>query len=51
MPRLSKGQEMGGFQHGSNIIAFAPAGVQLFDGRRQGSIIRMAQPLLNLTER
>jgi phosphatidylserine decarboxylase len=46
---LSKGQEMGWFQHGSTIIAFAPPGVRLFDGLRQGSIIRMGQPLLNLT--
>jgi phosphatidylserine decarboxylase len=45
---LSKGQEMGWFQHGSTIIAFAPRGVELSHGLRQGSLIRMGQPLLTL---
>jgi phosphatidylserine decarboxylase len=47
---LLKGQEMGWFQHGSTIIAFAPPGVSLLDGLRQGSIIRMGQPLLSLAD-
>jgi phosphatidylserine decarboxylase len=47
---LLKGQEMGWFQHGSTIIAFAPAGVELLAGLRQGNIIRMGQPLLTLAE-
>jgi phosphatidylserine decarboxylase len=47
---LRKGQEMGWFQHGSTIIAFAPPGVALLAGLQQGSIIRMGQPLLTLTE-
>jgi len=48
---LSKGEEMGWFQHGSTIIAFAPAGVELSQDLRSGSIIRMGQPLMNLTGR
>ena len=45
---LRKGEEMGWFQHGSTIIAFAPRGVSLCDGVRPGQVIRMGQPLLNL---
>jgi len=47
---LQKGQEMGWFQHGSTIIAFAPAGVRLCERLRQGSIIRMGEPLLELED-
>ena len=45
---LQKGEEMGWFQHGSTIIAFAPEGVTLSVHLRQGSIIRMGEPLLEL---
>jgi phosphatidylserine decarboxylase len=45
---LRKGEEMGWFQHGSTIIAFAPPGVALCEQLRQGSTIRMGQPLLTL---
>jgi len=45
---LRKGEEMGWFEHGSTIIAFAPAGVTLCAGLRQGGVIRMGQPLLRL---
>jgi len=45
---LRKGDEMGWFQHGSTIIAFAPPGVPLCAGLRHGSIIRMGEPLLHL---
>jgi phosphatidylserine decarboxylase len=45
---LQKGEEMGWFQHGSTIIAFAPEGVTLCEHLRQGSIIRMGEPLLVL---
>jgi phosphatidylserine decarboxylase len=47
---LQKGQEMGWFQHGSTIIVFAPAGVRLCERLRQGSIIRMGEPLLELED-
>jgi len=45
---LRKGEEMGWFQHGSTIIAFAPEGVSLSDTLRPGSRIRMGEPLFNL---
>jgi phosphatidylserine decarboxylase len=48
---LRKGEEMGWFQHGSTIIAFAPPGVVLAPGLSQGSVIRMGQPLLSLAGR
>jgi len=43
---LCKGQEMGWFQHGSTIIAFAPPGIDLCRHLHSGSVIRMGQPLL-----
>jgi phosphatidylserine decarboxylase len=45
---LHKGEEMGWFQHGSTIIVFAPEGVTLCERLRQGSVIRMGEPLLRL---
>jgi phosphatidylserine decarboxylase len=45
---LRKGEEMGWFQHGSTMIAFAPLGLVLASALRQGSLIRMGQPLLSL---
>ena len=41
-----KGQEMGWFELGSTIIVFAPEGLELCDGVREGTTIRMGQPLL-----
>ncbi len=46
--RLSKGQEMGWFQHGSTIIIFAPAGFTLCENIKTGATIRMGEPLLKL---
>jgi phosphatidylserine decarboxylase len=43
-----KGQEMGWFELGSTIIVFAPEGLELCDGVREGTVIRMGQPLLRL---
>jgi len=45
---LRKGEEMGWFQHGSTMIAFAPPGITLCAGLRPGGLIRMGQPLLSL---
>jgi phosphatidylserine decarboxylase len=45
---LRKGEEMGWFQHGSTIIAFAPAGLALCEHLRPGAVIRMGEPLLRL---
>jgi phosphatidylserine decarboxylase len=41
-----KGEEMGWFEHGSTILVFAPAGLSLCEGVREGSTLRMGQPLL-----
>ena len=46
--RLTKGQEMGWFQHGSTIIIFAPAGFTLCENIKTGATIRMGEPLLKL---
>ena len=45
---LRKGEEMGGFQHGSTIIVFVPAGFELVDGISTGTRIRMGQALMRL---
>jgi phosphatidylserine decarboxylase len=45
---LSKGEEMGWFQHGSTMIAFTPPGVALSARLHTGSVIRMGQPLFSL---
>jgi phosphatidylserine decarboxylase len=45
---FSKGQEMGWFQHGSTIIVFAPKGVILCGSVREGVVIRMGRPLMQL---
>jgi phosphatidylserine decarboxylase len=39
---------MGWFQHGSTIIVFAPDGFALCDNVREGTTIRMGQPLMRL---
>ena len=44
----AKGEEMGWFEHGSTIIVLAPTGFALADGARDGTIIRMGQPLMKL---
>jgi phosphatidylserine decarboxylase len=41
-----KGQELGYFQHGSTLVAFAPQGFQLAEGLQTGQSIRMGQPLM-----
>jgi phosphatidylserine decarboxylase len=43
--RYTKGQEMGWFQHGSTIIALMPGGFTLCESVREGTVIRMGQPL------
>jgi phosphatidylserine decarboxylase len=46
--RLSRGQEMGWFEHGSTIIVFAPAGFALADGVEPGARARVGTPLMRL---
>ncbi len=43
--RLTKGQEMGWFQHGSTVIVFAPRGMPLHEYVRTGAVIKVGQPL------
>jgi phosphatidylserine decarboxylase len=47
---LSKGQELGYFQHGSTVVLFAPPGFGLAEGIQPGSSVRMGQALLRLPE-
>jgi phosphatidylserine decarboxylase len=45
---VRKGDELGWFEHGSTIIAFAPEGFALCDNIRDGAMIRMGEPLMHL---
>ncbi len=45
---VTKGQELGWFEHGSTIIIFAPPGVQLAPGIESGQRLRMGQALMTL---
>jgi phosphatidylserine decarboxylase len=47
--QLAKGEEMGWFEHGSTIIVFAPPGVSLCERWKPGDVIRMGQPLFDLS--
>ena len=47
---LAKGEEMGWFQHGSTIIVFAPRGFRLSERVREGMVIRVGQPLLQIPD-
>ena len=46
--QVHKGQELGWFEHGSTIIAFAPPGFTLAEGIGSGVRIRMGQALMRL---
>ena len=46
--RLSKGEEMGWFQHGSTILVFAPPGFRLHAGIAPGARVRAGQALMCL---
>lgn len=48
---VSKGQELGWFEHGSTIVVFAPPGVTLAPGVAAGSRICMGQALMRLPPR
>jgi phosphatidylserine decarboxylase len=45
---VSKGEELGWFEHGSTIIVFAPHGFALCDDIHDGAVIRMGEPLMCL---
>jgi phosphatidylserine decarboxylase len=48
--RFCKGEEIGGFEHGSTLICFAPSDFALCENVRDGRRIRMGQPLLRLPD-
>ena len=43
---VTRGEEMGWFEHGSTIIVFTPPGFELADGIAEGSAIRAGQALM-----
>ncbi|MEI7444122.1 MAG: archaetidylserine decarboxylase [Burkholderiales bacterium] len=45
---VRRGQELGGFEHGSTILVFAPRGFRLADGIEPGRRLRMGEPLMRL---
>jgi phosphatidylserine decarboxylase len=45
---LSKGEEMGWFEHGSTIVLFAPPGFGVDDRVREGERMRVGQPLMRV---
>jgi phosphatidylserine decarboxylase len=45
---VSKGNELGWFEHGSTIIVFAPTGFALCETVRDGTAIRVGEPLMRL---
>jgi len=45
---FGKGDELGWFEHGSTIIAFAPDGFTLCENVREGTVIRVGEPLMRL---
>ena len=45
---VAKGEEMGWFEHGSTILVFLPAGVDLVPGLAEGQPIRAGEPLAML---
>jgi phosphatidylserine decarboxylase len=47
---FAKGQEMGWFQHGSTIIVFAPDRFSLCGNVREGTTVRMGQPLMRVPD-
>jgi phosphatidylserine decarboxylase len=47
---LSKGAEIGWFEHGSTIVVLAPPGFELDPGQSVGSRLRMGEPLMRLPD-
>jgi phosphatidylserine decarboxylase len=47
---LTKGEEMGWFEHGSTIVVLAPDGFRLCDGIREGMTIRVGERLMRLPD-
>ena len=49
LAQFSKGEEMGWFEHGSTIVVLAPSAAQLAKTVREGSKIRLGEPMLTFT--
>lgn len=47
--RVSRGEELGWFEHGSTIVVIAPRGTTLHPSLRSGEVVRMGQPILRRT--
>lgn len=47
---MRKGEELGWFQHGSTILAFAPKGFTLLDGIECGTRVKAGQALMRLPD-
>lgn len=47
---LSKGEELGWFEHGSTVIVFAPKGFRLAEHLENGFRIRAGEPLMRLPD-
>ncbi len=47
---FAKGEELGWFQHGSTLIVFAPPGFALCENVREGTTLRVGEPLLRLPD-
>jgi phosphatidylserine decarboxylase len=45
---FDKGQEIGWFEHGSTVVVFAPDGFSLCENVREGSMIRVGEPLMRV---
>jgi phosphatidylserine decarboxylase len=46
--RVTRGQELGWFEHGSTIIMFAPKGFGLCKSLQSGDRIRMGEKLMEI---
>jgi phosphatidylserine decarboxylase len=46
--RVTKGEELGWFEHGSTILVFAPSGFELAKGIETGAPVRMGQALMTM---
>lgn len=46
---FARGDELGFFHHGSTIVVLAPPGLRLAAGVREGTVVRMGEPLLTRT--
>jgi phosphatidylserine decarboxylase len=48
--QVTRGTELGHFQHGSTIVALASPGLALHHGVREGAVMRVGQPLWRMAQ-